>query len=151
MPRTVPHYPYIASRETANTVRQWAARVFLAPVVCLAHALSRTCREHTQAMRALQRGMGCVVECCASPFNTYMRNYCSAFPDTDSHFGSLGSFFTFEPTHGSFEANPPFNRQVIGEMFKHMLKLLQNASGPMSFVVVLPMSDSGAAKEPWSP
>ena len=97
------------------------------------------CAVPPRAMKALQREMGCVAECFASPFNTYMRNYCSAFPDTDGYFGSHGSFFTFEPTHGSFEANPPFNRQVIGEMFKNILKLLQNAVGPMSFVVVLPI------------
>ena len=28
-------------------------------------------------------------------------------------FGSVGSFFSFEPTEGSFEANPPFVPQLI--------------------------------------
>ena len=48
------------------------------------------------------------MECFASPLNCYCPRFCSAFPDTDSVFGSVGSFFDFEFVEGSFEANPPF-------------------------------------------
>jgi hypothetical protein len=51
--------------------------------------------------------MGVSVECFASPLNCHLPAFCSAFPDTDAAFGSLGSFFDFFPTEGSFQVNPP--------------------------------------------
>jgi len=48
------------------------------------------------------------MECFASPFNCHFGAFCSAFGDTDCWFGSVGSFFDFHPTQGSFEWNPPF-------------------------------------------
>src|SRR5690606_31596859 len=53
------------------------------------------------------------MECFASPFNCYFSNYCSVFNDIDILFNSSGSFFHFNPTEGSFEANPPFCDEVI--------------------------------------
>lgn len=41
----------------------------------------------------LQKHFGVTFECFASPLNCYFRQYCSAFPDTDSYFGSRGYFF----------------------------------------------------------
>ena len=38
----------------------------------------------------------------------FHHRYYSAFLDTDSAFGSLGSFFDADITEGSYEANPPF-------------------------------------------
>ena len=52
--------------------------------------------------------LGVQCECFASPLNCRFDKYCSAFADTDCGFGSAGSFMSFEPTEGSFEANPPF-------------------------------------------
>ena len=37
---------------------------------------------------------------------------------------------------GSFEANPPFVPVVITEMANHIDQLLEDATGPLSFVVV---------------
>jgi len=34
-----------------------------------------------------------VTECFSTPFNRYYNYFCSAFPDLDEHFGSLGNFF----------------------------------------------------------
>ena len=56
------------------------------------------------------------MECFASPFNCRWRTYCSAFVDTDAMFGSVGSFFQFKPTTGSYEANPPFEPVLITAM-----------------------------------
>ena len=56
---------------------------------------------------------GVNMECFASPLNSRYARFCSAFPDTDAAFGSRGSFFHFRPTHGSFQANPPFVPEVI--------------------------------------
>ena len=38
----------------------------------------------------LHRLFGVTFECFASPLNSYFKQYCSAFPDTDSYFGSRG-------------------------------------------------------------
>ena len=39
---------------------------------------------------------------------------------------------------GSFEANPPFISEVMMTMCDHITSLLTTASGPMSFVVIVP-------------
>ena len=41
-------------------------------------------------MECLNRNFGVTFECFASPLNCYFRQYCSAFPDLDSYFGSRG-------------------------------------------------------------
>lgn len=38
----------------------------------------------------LNKMFGITFECFASPLNCYFRQYCSAFSDTDSYFGSRG-------------------------------------------------------------
>ena len=79
------------------------------------------------------------MECFASPFNVYLptRNnsnisnnnfqYCSAFYDTDSMFGSIGSFFKFYPEEGVYQANPPFEDVIVTRMCQHMLQLITNS------------------------
>jgi len=77
----------------------------------------------------------------ASPLNCYFATFCSAFPDTDAVFGSIGSFFDFWPEEGSFEVGPPYTEEVMESMAKHLLKLLEKSSAggkPMSFVVFVP-------------
>ena len=90
------------------------------------------------AFDVLHGRMGAAMECFASPLNCYWGRFCSAFPDTDCPFGSVGSFFTFRPSEGSFEANPPFEASVMRRMADHIHGLLDAATGPMSFVVVIP-------------
>jgi len=41
-------------------------------------------------MECLHKHFGVTFECFGSPLNCYFRQYCSAFPDTDSYFGSRG-------------------------------------------------------------
>ncbi|CAM9219071.1 unnamed protein product, partial [Phaeothamnion confervicola] len=83
--------------------------------------------------------MDVIMECFASPFNCRWERYCSAFPDTDTAFGSLGSFFEFRPAAGSFEVNPPFVPEVIVRTAAHIEALLAAAkASPLSFVVVVP-------------
>jgi phosphorylated CTD-interacting factor 1 len=89
-------------------------------------------------LRALQKDFGVSVECFSSPLNTYLPSYCSLFPDTDAHFGSLGSFFDLNPSEGSFQANPPFVSSLMVQMVDRMEHLLAAATGPMSFAVVVP-------------
>ena len=95
---------------------------------------------------ALLKHLDCCMECFASPLNCRYSTFCSAFPDTDAMFGSVGSFFaeTFTPEEGSFEANPPFVDALIYKMAVKMNLLLSQANKnrkPLSFVVIIPEWD----------
>jgi phosphorylated CTD-interacting factor 1 len=72
--------------------------------------------------------VGVEAECFASPLNCRWRRYCSAHPDTDAPFGSLGSFFGFKPTEGSFECNPPFEEALVLRCARHINGLLDAAA-----------------------
>ena len=88
----------------------------------------------------LLRDFGATVECFASPLNCRYGRFCSAFPDCDSPFGSLGSFFCFFPREGSFQANPPFVPSLIHAMCCHMCALLSRAEASgdaLSFTIIV--------------
>jgi hypothetical protein len=91
---------------------------------------------------ALERLCGVSQECFASPLNSHFPVYCSAFPDTDSYFGSQGSFFAdFAPASGCFEANPPFVNDTMLAMAEQLDKLLLVAAAahtPLLFFVIVP-------------
>merc|ERR1712226_1780843 len=63
----------------------------------------------TAAFETLVSHFGACAECFASPLNCWFGRFCSAFPDCDAPFGSLGSFQNFRPRRGAFQANPPFS------------------------------------------
>lgn len=86
---------------------------------------------------ALRFDFGVFMECFASPFNAHFPRYCSAFDDTDFAFGSLGSFFSFRPTEGSFESHPPPVPHLVEAMVQHMEDVLLMTKKPLSFVVIL--------------
>lgn len=86
----------------------------------------------------LQRSFGVTFECFASPLNCYFRQYCSAFADVDSYFGSRGPFLDFRPISGSFQANPPYCEELMEAMVNHFERLLADSAEPLSFVVFLP-------------
>jgi hypothetical protein len=102
---------------------------------------------HETVFVVLKQEFGVTLECFASPFNCIFKSYCSAFLDTDAPFGSLGSFFRFTPDEGSFEANPPFDPDLIERMYLHMSKLLAATSKPLSFVVIIPFWPGKACHE----
>ena len=94
-------------------------------------------------------GLGTTIECFASPLNCRYRRYCSAFPDIEHQFGSVGSFFddnSFNPNEGSFEANPPFVPETMDAMGDKIQRLLDDPKrGPLSFLVVIPAWGAGSA------
>eukprot|EP00761_Pharyngomonas_kirbyi_P004546 gb/GECH01004551.1/.p1 GENE.gb/GECH01004551.1/~~gb/GECH01004551.1/.p1 ORF type:complete len:634 (+),score=170.70 gb/GECH01004551.1/:1-1902(+) len=93
----------------------------------------------SQAFRMLTREYGVAFECFASPFNCHFSHYCSMFQDLDAAFGSAGSFQSFHPVQGSFEANPPFTEEVMIAMAERIDWLLeQKDAGPLSFIVFVP-------------
>ncbi|XP_036326773.1 mRNA (2'-O-methyladenosine-N(6)-)-methyltransferase [Rhagoletis pomonella] len=100
--------------------------------------------EMTQAslpvpvFECLHRHYGVSFECFASPFNSYFRQYCSAFADTDAYFGSRGPFLDFKPVSGSFQVNPPHCEELIDRALHHIDKLLTDSMEPLSFIIFLP-------------
>lgn len=86
----------------------------------------------------LNRMFGVTFECFASPLNCYFRQYCSAFADTDSYFGSRGPMLDFKAVSGSFEANPPFCEELMEAMVNHFERLLADSPEPLSFIVFIP-------------
>ena len=121
--------------------------VFAARVFCLLSRYTLLDDVGYQAALApsvfasLSREFGVSCECFASPLNCHYRSFCSAFPDTDAPFGSLGSFFDYFPTSGSFEANPPFTEPLIRRTASHIESLLsaaEHSDAPLSFVVCVP-------------
>uniref|UniRef100_A0A673XIQ7 mRNA (2'-O-methyladenosine-N(6)-)-methyltransferase n=1 Tax=Salmo trutta TaxID=8032 RepID=A0A673XIQ7_SALTR len=87
----------------------------------------------------LNKQFGVSFECFASPLNSYFKQFCSAFPDTDGFFGSRGPFLNFSPASGSFEANPPFCEELKDAMVTHFeVLLLRNSSEPLSFIIFIP-------------
>jgi hypothetical protein len=125
-------------------------QAFLDAVFCLL-ARYQTIQGHgfqaavaEAAFGVLHEDLGVDLEVFASPLNSTYAWHCSAFPDTDACFGSLGSFFDLHPREGSFEANPPFVLDVMSAMVSHINSLFTASTGPLSFVVVVPKWDQAA-------
>jgi len=83
---------------------------------------------------------GVRLELFASPLNCSLQAYCSAFKDTDSPFGSSGSFFDFPLAHegGSFECNPPFESHLLRRTIDRLLVALSVCPRPLSIAFVVP-------------
>lgn len=81
---------------------------------------------------------GVTHECFASPMNCYFNIYCSAFYDTDHPFGSVGSFFQFRPSEGSYEVGPPYTEEVVLRTAEHVIDLVRTSTRALSFVVFVP-------------
>ncbi|CAK0797085.1 unnamed protein product, partial [Prorocentrum cordatum] len=97
---------------------------------------------------ALKRLFGVRFECFASPLNCFWERFCSAFPDTDGPFGSVGSFLDFWPRSGSFEANPPFAPGIMAAAVDHVERLVgAKDAGPLSFAFIVPAWEQSAAWE----
>lgn len=47
---------------------------------------------------------------------------------TDKHFGGQGSFFASWPTCGSFEVNPPFDKESVAAAYRHINAVLNRAA-----------------------
>lgn len=77
-------------------------------------------------------------EAFASPLDCFFKQYCSPFPDTDSYFGSRGSFFTFHPISGSFSVHPPIQEDLMDATIEHIERCLHNTQDPLSFIIFLP-------------
>ena len=95
-------------------------------------------------------------ECFASPFNSSMSRFFSAFPspDIDGHFGSHGDFFfpsSFDIQDGAwYELNPPFSPGLMDKMSTRISELLEkqcNKDNDVTFVVIIPTVRSAYEKK----
>ena len=86
----------------------------------------------------LKNNFGVEQENFASPLNCYFGKFNSAFPDIDEYFGSVGSFFDFNPIEGSFETGPPYTEEVMHRMAIHIENILNASDKPLSFVIFVP-------------
>lgn len=92
----------------------------------------------TPVFDALHKVFQVTFECFASPLNSYFRQYCSAFPDIDSYFGSRGPILDLKIISGSFVANPPYCEELIHAAIAHFERCLSESADPLSFIVTLP-------------
>lgn len=77
-------------------------------------------------------------ECFASPLNVYLDSYYSIFPDTDTIFGSRGSFFDADFPEGAYEVNPPFMISIIDKTVDKIFSFLELKSKRYLFLIILP-------------
>jgi len=139
---------YSAVRKTrpGMTMEQFPARVFnlLLRYETLAQfdqGTQGTCPK--AAFEVMSNEWGVSHECFASPLNATLTSFNSCCPDVDGSFGSLGSFYDWFPTHGAYEANPPFDFDSVNLCFRHIDKILQLSQSsdyemPLLFVVITP-------------
>ena len=74
----------------------------------------------------------------SSPLNNYFARYCSAFPDVDMPFGSIGSFYEVDIKSGSFQVCPPFTTQMMDTMAERVVALLDKTDKPLAFQIFVP-------------
>lgn len=92
----------------------------------------------TPVFEALHKYFHVTSECFASPLNSYFKQYCSAFPDIDSYFGSRGPILDMKIVSGSFLVNPPYCEELIEAAVSHFERCLSDSPEPLSFIVTLP-------------
>ena len=105
----------------------------------------------TGVFQALKKNWGVQHECFASPMNAcpQIGSFCSRFKDTDSMFGSKGSFFEFEPEEGSYESNPPFVEECMIRNIVHIRELMDKAEQvekPLTFFIIVPKWDDATCE-----
>lgn len=96
------------------------------------------------AFQVLREEFNVCHECFASPLNVCTgaceQTFNTLFQDTDKYFGSQGSFFEFWPMSGSYEVNPPFDKNSVQHTFQHICDIMQKDDGqlPLLFIVITP-------------
>ena len=95
-----------------------------------------------QVFNSLRGGLRVKHEVFASPLNSNLDRYTSAYPDTDYYFGSSGNFFksftTLFKNGGSFELNPPFLEEHMLLMTLIVLHTLSICQYELSFTIIIP-------------
>ncbi len=83
---------------------------------------------------------GAKTELFGSVFNTYCEQYCSPFVDIEKHFGSLGSFFSYQIGTGTYLMNPPYDEEFMQDAAEHVVNCMKTPY-EISIIVVIPLWD----------
>jgi hypothetical protein len=88
------------------------------------------------------------LECFSSVFNFYYNNWCSAFPDIENVFGSIGSFWETSNKdilkYDNIVVNPPFDVNIINltlERFEEIIFDIKANGLNNNIVIILPHWD----------
>ena len=74
----------------------------------------------------------------ASPINHYFDRFCSAFPDVDKPYGSIGSFFDTDIKE-NVVANPPFEEEVMEACIDKLFEAISN--NHITAILIVPRWD----------
>ena len=97
--------------------------------------------NHCSAPPNLIKYTMATVELFGSPFNATLDRFCSAFPDLEKDFGSIGSFFDLHLHSGVYFMNPPYDETLMEESVQKVLSAL-NSDERITVILVLPLWDS---------
>ncbi|CAG9572327.1 conserved hypothetical protein [Leishmania major strain Friedlin] len=176
-PTGVPAATAIASTTLTTTTTTTEERIFLGRLFTLLLRYRTLFGEHgynqgpqaavpPPVMEHLAAAFEISAEAFASPLNAQLPQFGSLFPDTDRHFGSMGSFFDLQfggasgdchaqrapiptdcavpPPGCHIEVNPPFDTTLLRHMGTHLLSCLtraQESTQSLLFLIVLPSHD----------
>lgn len=79
------------------------------------------------------------LEAFAGSLNSNLKNYCSLFPDIESYFGSLGSFFKYhidDCKYNIIVANPPYITSVMHQYAKKILRYMDTCKNAVSIIII---------------
>ena len=85
----------------------------------------------------------------ASSINTSFNNYCSVYYDVEKYFGSKGSFYNVIPLSGTYDVNPPYQKNIINSCLNKLLEHLNSAqenNRKLTFIISVPIWDSEGKK-----
>jgi hypothetical protein len=100
----------------------------------------------------MKSDFGMDFELFGSSINFTLTDYCSLYYDVEKYFGSSGSFFNFNPTHGIYSFNPPYQSDIITKGVYKLFDLLDNNSlnyeddNRLSFIITIPIWDNMGKK-----
>ena len=95
---------------------------------------------------SMEKDYGLNFECFASAINSVSKAYCSIYWDLERYFGSVGNFFKLDFKYGTFGFNPPYQINVMDLGIKKLLKHLDEATGPLTFFITIPIWDKEGRK-----
>ena len=79
-----------------------------------------------------------------SAINTNTKNFCSLYYDVEKYFGSVGSFFNTNFLEGCYSFNPPYQKDIIDNGIKKILRCLNNSKIldlKLTFFITIPIWD----------
>lgn len=96
----------------------------------------------------MKSDFGMDYELFGSSINFTLTDYCSLYYDVEKYFGSSGSFFNFNPKHGTYSFNPPYQSDIITKGVYRLFELLDNNNTNcdddkrLSFIITIPIWDN---------